>query len=134
MKIVASMLLLGLALAGAAQEAQEEAPVSGPKIYFAETSHEFGDIIQGDKVEHTFTFENTGNEPLILTDVRTTCGCTAPEWPKTPVAPGASAELKVVFNSAGKMGVQTKTITVMSNAVNSPGRVRIKTNILPKAN
>ncbi|MEM0941090.1 MAG: DUF1573 domain-containing protein [Bacteroidota bacterium] len=106
--------------------------LTGPKIYFTETSFDFGDINQGDKVEHTFEFENTGNEPLILSDVRTTCGCTAPEWPREPIAPGKKAKLKVVFNSTGKMGVQNKVITVMSNSVNNPARVKIITNVLPK--
>jgi len=112
-----------------AQDEAEEA-LTGPKIYFAEKSYDFGDISQGDKVEHVFELENTGNEPLILTDVRTTCGCTAPEWPRTPIPPGQKESLKVVFNSTGKIGVQNKVITVMSNAVNSPARVKIVTNVL----
>ncbi|MEM6736389.1 MAG: DUF1573 domain-containing protein [Bacteroidota bacterium] len=114
-------------------ELQDETEsLTGPKIYFTEISFDFGDISQGDKVEHVFEFENTGNEPLILSDVRTTCGCTAPEWPREPIVPGTKAKLKVRFNSTGKMGVQNKVITVMSNAVNSPARVKIITNVLPK--
>lgn len=109
---------------------QEDEPVSGPQIAFSEKTFDFGDIVQGDKVEHVFEFENTGNEALMLTDVRTTCGCTAPEWPREPVAPGTTASVKVVFNSAGKIGIQNKVITVLSNAVNSPARVKIVTNVL----
>lgn len=130
MKYLASLLLVVICLAGFAQEAEE--PMTGPKIYFVETSFNFGDITQGDKVEHTFEFENTGNEPLILSDVRTTCGCTAPEWPREPVVPGGKSKIKVVFNSAGKMGMQNKVITVMSNAVNNPARVKIVTNVMAK--
>ena len=125
-----SISLLVICLVGFAQEDTE--PLTGPKIYFAEKSFDFGDITQGDRVEHVFEFENTGNEPLILSDVRTTCGCTAPEWPREPVAPGAKANLKVVFNSTGKYGVQNKVITVISNSVNSPARVKIVTNVLRK--
>ena len=130
MRYLASILLVVVAFVGHAQEEGE--PLTGAKIYFAETSYDFGDITQGDRVEHTFEFENTGNEPLILSDVRTTCGCTAPEWPREPVIPGAKAKIRVVFNSTGKMGMQNKVITVMSNAVNNPARVKIVTNVLAK--
>lgn len=129
MKYIVSLLFVGFAFFASAQEEESE-PLTGPKIAFTETSHDFGDIVQGDRVEYIFQFENTGTEPLILSDVRTTCGCTAPEWPREPVAPGENAELKVMFNSTGKIGVQNKVITVMSNAVNSPARVKIVTNVL----
>ncbi|WP_424961706.1 DUF1573 domain-containing protein [Ekhidna sp.] len=128
MKYLASLLLVGFAFFATAQE---EEPMTGPKISFTEKSHDFGEITQGEKVEHIFEFENVGNEPLIISDVRTTCGCTAPEWPREPVAPGKTAKIKVVFNSAGKMGMQNKVITVMSNAVNNPERVKIVTNVMP---
>ncbi len=120
-------------IAGAvAQEAAEESSSSGPIMSFEEDKHDFGDIFQGDKVEHVFEFENTGNEPLIITNVQTTCGCTAPEWPRDPVAPGQSGKIKVVFNSTGKMGRQNKVITVVSNATSPLNRVTIVTNVLPK--
>ncbi|QSE99083.1 DUF1573 domain-containing protein [Fulvivirga lutea] len=114
-----------------AQEANEN--VSGPEITFQEEQFDFGDIHQGDKVEHVFAFENTGTEPLIITNVQTTCGCTAPNWPRDPVAPGQSSEIKVVFNSTGKMGRQHKVITVVSNATTPTSKVAIITNVLPKA-
>ncbi|MEO1256164.1 MAG: DUF1573 domain-containing protein [Bacteroidota bacterium] len=129
MKYLIALLLVGFSFLAVAQE--EEEPMTGPKIVFAEKSFNFGDISQGERVEHVFEFENVGNEPLILSDVRTTCGCTAPEWPRDPVAPGKKSKVKVVFNSAGKMGMQNKVITVMSNAVNNPERVKIVTNVLP---
>ncbi|MEO9481825.1 MAG: DUF1573 domain-containing protein [Ekhidna sp.] len=127
MKYLASLLLVGLSFFATAQE---EEPMTGPKISFTEKSFDFGEITQGEKVEHVFTFENSGNEPLILSDVRTTCGCTAPEWPREAIAPGKTGKLKVVFNSSGKMGMQNKVITVMSNAVNNPERVKIVTNVM----
>lgn len=128
MKYLATFLLVGFAFFATAQE---EEPMTGPKISFSEKSYNFGDITQGAKVEHVFEFENVGTEPLVLSDVRTTCGCTAPEWPREAIAPGATAKIKVVFNSAGKMGMQNKVITVMSNAVNNPERVKIVTNVMP---
>ena len=127
MKYLFSVALVLACLTGFSQE---DTPVTGPQITFTETSFDFGDIVQGDRVEHVFEFENSGNEALFLTDVRTTCGCTAPEWPREPVAPGTTASLKVVFNSAGKIGIQNKVITVLSNAVNNPARVKIVTNVL----
>jgi hypothetical protein len=117
-----------LSFVALAQESEEN--VTGPKIAFEETSFNFGDITQGDKVEHVFKFENVGTEALVLTNVRTTCGCTAPEWPREPIAPGATSEIKVIFNSTGKIGIQNKVITVFSNAVNNPARVKIVTNVL----
>lgn len=114
-----------------AQEAAETTK-NGPVMTFEEESHDFGDITQGDKVKHIFTFENTGNEPLIISNVQVTCGCTAPEWPRDPVAPGEEGSITVVFNSAGKMGRQNKVITIVSNAVNPRNRVTIVTNVLPK--
>ncbi|NQZ75773.1 MAG: DUF1573 domain-containing protein [Ekhidna sp.] len=129
MKYLATLLLAGFTFCATAQE--EPMPMTGAKIVFSESSFDFGEITQGDRVEHIFEFENAGTEPLVLSDVRTTCGCTAPQWPKEPIAPGAKSKIKVVFNSAGKMGMQNKVITVMSNAVNNPERVKIVTNVMP---
>jgi hypothetical protein len=116
----------------AQQAGTKTASQNGPKITFQETEYSFGDIQQGQKVEHIFTFKNSGTEPLILSNVKTSCGCTATDWPRDPVAPGASDEIKVVFNSAGKMGRQNKVVTVVSNAVNSQEKVKLVGNVLPK--
>lgn len=126
------VFVLGLFLVGTvvAQDSGSET-ASGPKITFTESSHNFGDIKQGDKVEHTFTFKNSGTEPLILSNVLTTCGCTATNWPRDPIAPGKGGEITVRFNSAGKIGKQNKVVTVVSNASNAQERVSIITNILP---
>lgn len=115
-----------------ASDKETEEKTDGPKIAFAEASHDFGDIEQGTKVNYIFEFENTGTEPLILSNVMTSCGCTATSWPREPIAPNEGGEIAVSFNSAGKMGKQNKIITVVSNAVNSQERVKIITNILPK--
>lgn len=104
----------------------------GPYIEFADAEHDFGDISQGDKVEHTFAFKNSGTEPLILSNVLVTCGCTATDWPNQPIMPGENKELTVSFDSTGKVGRQNKVITIVSNATNSQERVKIVTNILPK--
>lgn len=126
-------VMIGFAVQVSAQEASTE-KMSGPVIKFEKKTHDFGDIYQGDKVEETFKFTNAGTEPLIITNVQVTCGCTTPKgWPRDPIAPGASGELTVAFNSAGKMGRQNKVVTVVSNAVNTDGtQVSFVTNVLEK--
>lgn len=126
-------VLLGFAVQGFAQ-AISSAKANGPVITFDKKVHDFGDIFQGDKVEETFHFTNTGNEPLIITNVQVTCGCTTPKgWPRDPIAPGAKGELTVAFNSAGKMGRVNKVVTVVSNATNADGsQISFMTNILEK--
>ena len=111
--------------------AQDETSQPGPSITFEESSFDFGDIHQGDKVMHVFNFENTGDAPLIISNVQTTCGCTATDWPRDPVAPGESASITVNFNSAGKMGRQNKIITIVSNSTAAVNQVKIVTNVLP---
>lgn len=123
-------VLVGLAGFGYAQEAKS----NGPVITFEKKSHDFGDIYQGDKVEQVFKFTNTGSEPLIITNVQVTCGCTTPKgWPRDPIAPGQKGEITIAFNSAGKMGRQNKVVTVVSNAVNADGsQISFTTNVLEK--
>ena len=77
-------------------------------------------------------FENSGNEPLILTNVQTTCGCTVPKWPREPIPPGQKAQITVKFNSSGKIGKVNKVVKVISNSVTPISQVTITTNILPK--
>lgn len=132
-KLLFTFFALLLSVAVMAQEpAVEQEVQNGPKITFQESEYNFGDIHQGEKAEHVFSFENSGTAPLILSNVNTTCGCTATNWPRDPIAPGDKGEIKVVFNSAGKMGTQTKVVTVFSNAVNAQEKVRMVGNVLPK--
>jgi hypothetical protein len=111
--------------------AQEQ---SGAAITFKEKSIDFGDITQGDKVEHTFQLTNTGSAPLIISNVAATCGCTVPSWPKEPIAPGKTSEIKVSFNSAGKMGKQNSVVRIYSNASEPIEKVSLISNVLPKTN
>ncbi|MFZ6001541.1 MAG: DUF1573 domain-containing protein [Bacteroidota bacterium] len=100
----------------------QTAQASGALITWEASSHDFGDITQGDKVEFTFKFSNNGTEPLIITNVTTQCGCTTPKgWPRDPVLPGGSGEITLAFNSTGKFGRQNKVATVVSNAANKDG-------------
>src|SRR6188768_378157 len=96
---------------------------------FNEEEFNFGSIKQGESIKHDFEFTNTGKEPLIISNASGSCGCTVPEWPKEPIAPGAKAIIKVTFNSAGKQGVQDKTVTLQSNAQQNPMVLHLKGNV-----
>lgn len=115
-----------------AQEQSDKAQVTGPSFTFEEDTYDFGDIYQGDVVDHVFVFENTGTEPLIITNVKVTCGCTATNWTRDPILPGEQSSIKVKFDSAGKIGRQNKVILIVSNATNPLPQVKIVTNVLPK--
>lgn len=92
------------------------AAADAPKVEVEKAVHEFGTITQGEKISYEFKFKNTGKTPLIITDASATCGCTVPEYPNTPIKPGESGIIKVIFDSAGKLGLQDKVITISSNA------------------
>jgi hypothetical protein len=114
-----------------AQQSSDADSASFAQISFETTVHNFGDVNQNEKVEQIFKFKNTGTAPLILQNVLTTCGCTVPEWPKEPVAPGAEGELKVIFDSTAKIGRQNKVITIRSNSKEGDFRLRISAMVLP---
>lgn len=99
---------------------------SNAEITFEAEEFNFGTIKQGESVTHEFTFTNTGKESLILTNAQGSCGCTVPVWPKEPIGKGQKGSIKVTFNSAGKMGMQDKTVTITSNAKNSPRVLHLK--------
>lgn len=87
----------------------------GPVLRFGESRFDFGTVEAGTIVRHRFPFRNAGGEPLVLTHARSTCGCTVPEYPKTPIAPGDTASVLVVFDTEGKAGPQRKPITLTAN-------------------
>ena len=102
-----------------------------PEIQFDKTVHDYGNIMQGDNGECEFKFKNTGKEPLILTNVYSSCGCTVPSWPKEPIMPGKSEEIKVKYNTT-RIGTINKKVTVISNAVNTPVELYIKGKVSSK--
>ena len=99
---------------------------------FEEGTHEFGKINEGDVVEHTFVFTNTGSTPLIIQDAKASCGCTVPKKPEQPIAPGETGEIQVRFNSQGKPGMQNKTVTVTANTEPATTQLYIKADVTPK--
>ena len=98
-----------------AEKGKQTAPL--PKLSFDKLRHNFGKINQGESVSHQFVFTNTGQAELIINNAKGSCGCTVPKWPRKPIAPGESEEIKVTFNSAGKSGKQRKIITLVTNAI-----------------
>ncbi|MBN1339338.1 MAG: DUF1573 domain-containing protein [Bacteroidales bacterium] len=101
-----------------------------PEITFEKPEHDFGRIIQGEKVSCSFKFTNTGKSDLIISAVSSICGCTVPTFPKDPVRPGAEGKLSVTFDSEGRKGFQTKIITVLSNSQPNTKQLRIKAQII----
>jgi hypothetical protein len=125
------LLLATLVTAQTIPDTAASKPVPRARISFKETVHDFGTIAQGEKVSYTFDYTNTGAVPLVLSNVQTTCGCTASQWSRTPLAPGKTGKLSASFDSKGKVGRQNKVITIFSNAANAEERVRIVVNVLP---
>lgn len=108
-------------------EAQKKVPV----MTFEKSEHDFGTIEQGTPQETIFKFTNTGDAPLIITDAKSSCGCTVPNPPKDPISPGETGELLVKFNGSGQNQV-TKTITVTANTAKGSEILRIKAFVNPK--
>lgn len=98
-------------------------------IEFDKKEFDFGTIKQGEVVEGTFLVSNKGKTDLIITSAKASCGCTVPEWPKDPIKPGESSEIKFKFDSKGKKGKQNKSITIKANTENVTDILRIKGTI-----
>jgi hypothetical protein len=97
---------------------------------FDKTFHDFGQIAQGTPQQTVFTFTNTGDAPLIITDATSSCGCTIPDYPKnTPIAPGEQGQMVVNFNGSGQNQV-TKTINVQANTANGSELLKIQAFVL----
>jgi len=102
---------------------------NAPDFKFDVEQYNFGTIKQGESVNYDFNFKNVGKEPLIISEAHGSCGCTVPVWPKEPIKPGETAQIKVTFNSTGKMGMQDKTVTITSNAKETSKVLHLKGNV-----
>jgi hypothetical protein len=102
------------------------------QMVFKEETFDFGNVVEGTQAVHEFEFVNKGNEPVIISNVQASCGCTTPFWTKEPVTPGNKGVVKASYNSSGRPGAFTKTITVTSNASNASKFLTIKGNVTPK--
>lgn len=115
-----------MALSAVAMMAQE------PVITFDKTTHDFGKVPEAGKISTVFTFKNEGMAPLIVTKVKASCGCTTPDWTKEPVEPGQTGEITVTYNTSGRPGGFSKTVTVTSNATEPTKMIYIKGEVEPK--
>ncbi|GHE48623.1 DUF1573 domain-containing protein [Sphingobacterium griseoflavum] len=108
------------------------ATVGTGEIAFAESAFDFGQVKEGEVVEHVYAFTNTGTSPVILSRVSASCGCTTPSYTQTPILPGKAGEIKVSFDSNGQVGKQQKIVTVVSNAENSVTTIQLRGEVLAK--
>jgi len=106
------------------QESQGE-----PLILFDTLTHDFGTIIEGERVVCYFDYTNTGDGDLLITAVEATCGCTTPDWSNEPLEPGKKETLEIIFDASGRNGEQRKLVTVKSNASNQVVRLTIRANV-----
>ena len=103
---------------------------STTSIAYAEEMFDFGSITEGEKVTHVFNFTNTGDADLVIVSAKGSCGCTVPEWPKEPIAPGAEGKISVVFNSEGKKGMQNKRVSIVANTEPATTAITLKGEVI----
>jgi hypothetical protein len=104
---------------------------NAPIISFDSTTCNFGTLAIGEKYPHTFRFTNTGQSPLIITQVNPSCGCTtAKDWPQQPIAPGESGQISIEFNSTGNSGKVDKSISVLTNCIPAVEVLRIQGTVV----
>jgi len=149
MKKILSLLFACLLALGIMAQTDKKAPVEAPPVSkdvldnmtedpqggngqfeFDNEVFDFGEVIEGEKAEHEFTFTNSGSEPIIIEKVKASCGCTTPQWPKTPIAPGEQAMIKAIYNSKGRPGKFNKAIRITSNASEPTKVLYIKGNVI----
>lgn len=119
------LTLVGVMFFAAASFAQGQ-------LQFNKKVHDFGNVPQKGKVYYTFEAKNTGTAPVVITNAQATCGCTTPEWSKSPIMPGATTTIKVGYDAETRPGIIDKNITVFSNAENGTEVLKIKGNVIPK--
>ena len=101
-------------------------------MQFSSDNHDFGNVPEGTMATYEFKFKNTGNQPVVIANVQASCGCTTPDWTKTPILPGKNGIIKAMYSSAGRPGVFNKTVTVTSNATDPSKVLSIKGTVLTK--
>ena len=119
-KKIIVLLFIGLASKLAAQ----------PQLKFTETKKSFGFVKNGEPVKLSYSFTNTGNQPLLIEEGVATCSCTEVVWPKEPILPGKTGVIDVLFDTAPAHGRQDRTVEIHSNEVNSPQKIRFKGVVL----
>lgn len=116
-----------------AKERDAKIELGAAVIEFDQREYDFGEVVEGDSVEGVFKVTNAGKSDLVITSAKATCGCTVPEWPKDAIKPGESADIKFTFNSRGRQGKQTKSITLKTNTEKITEILRIKGTVIKKS-
>jgi hypothetical protein len=140
--VIISSMLIALLTSNCGNSTQNNEGVSGlkqsnpenVKIIFKEYEHNFGKVAEGEKIACVFNFENKGTENLVIYSASASCGCTVPKYDSKPVSPGGNGNLEVVFDTSGRNGLQTKTITVKSNASVPVVLLKITAEVIPIIN
>ena len=122
--VIISLVLIALILSNCGNNCGKNGLHSGvqttdtgkAKIIFKEYEHNFGKVTEGEKIAYVFTFENKGTSGLVIVSATASCGCTVPKYDTKPILPGGNGNIEVVFDTSGRSGMQSKTITVKSNA------------------
>src|SRR5665647_3326850 len=120
--VLLSWVLVAIVLSGCVNRNSKNSSDSASKtnsagtseIVFREYQHDFGKVAEGEKISYTFTFDNKGTGNLVIASATTTCGCTVPKYDTKPISPGDNGSLEVIFDTSGRNGMQTKTITAVS--------------------
>lgn len=110
----------------------KNATAKGPEFTFVKEVHDFGTLVDGEKVAYSFVFTNTGDAPLIISNAKGSCGCTVPNWPRDPIAVGEKGTIDVSFNSSGRQGVQSKNVTLTANTIPNRKILKIKSEVISK--
>ena len=148
-KVIMSMLCLSLSIAAA--KAQEQKPNQAPPPFpvaqqqpeaidkdagifkFKEETHNYGTVPEGPKAEYDFEFKNTGKKPITITEAHGSCGCTVPSWPHEPILPGKKGVIHVSYNTDGRPGRISKSVTISSDAQQKTMVLNITGEVTPKA-
>ncbi len=111
---------------------REQAMKDTTTVVIIDSAYDFGKVIDGEKVEYSYRFKNTGDKPLVIISATASCGCTVPQKPEKPIPPGETGFIKVVFDSKGRVGTAHKTITVHSNASPAFPELLLKGEVVAK--
>ena len=124
-----TLMALAIGMQGCSNSPEDKAMDRGQEIWFEEKMHDYGVIEQNGDGTWAFVFKNLGEKPFVINRVRSTCGCTVPEWPREPIEPGSSGEIKVIYDTK-RTGTFLKSVIVYSTAANSPVKLQIKGKVV----
>lgn len=124
-------MAMAIGTTGCTDTPEEKAKEYGQEIWFETYLYDYGQIEEDSDGTWSFAFKNLGKEAIVINRVRSTCGCTVPNWSREPIEPGASGKIRVKYNTA-RTGTFMKSVVVYSTAANSPVKLQIKGKVIPK--